>query len=118
MEEIEEIMDDEDRGFTDQELSDTLIQVVDEIYKNDTSKQYKRAFWYGPGAEGGYGLWFGGDGNRLIDSLAIFAIRPMSLYLFINSVKSGSKKYSDDVVKAVGSIDITPDGDGYVMCRR
>lgn len=118
MEEIEEIMDDEERGFTDQELSDTLIQVVEEIYKNDTSKQYKRAFWYGPGAEGGYGLWFGGDGNRLIDSIAIFAIRPMSLYQFICSVKSGSKKYPDEVIKAARSIDMTPDGDGYVMCRR
>lgn len=118
MEEIEEIMDDEERGYTDQELSDALIQVVNEIYKYDTSKKYKRAYWYGPGSEGGWGLWFSGDGNRLADAIEIFAIRPMNLYQFIDSVKYGSKKYSDDVVKAARSIDITPDGDGYAMHRR
>lgn len=118
MEEMEEIMDDEDRGYTDQELSDTLIQIVEKIYKKDTLKGCKQIFWYGPGNEGGYGLWFGGDGNRLVDALEIFAIRPISLYQFICSVKREPVKYSYDVVKAARSIDMTPDSSGYFMCRR
>lgn len=117
MKEIEEIMDDEDRGYTDQELSDTLIQVVNEIYKYDTLKKYRMAYWYGPGIEGGWGLGFGGDGNRLADAIEVFAIGPLSLYQFIDSVKYGSKKYPDDVVKAARSINMTQDGNGYTMYR-
>lgn len=117
MEEIEEIMDDEDRGYTDQELADTLKQVADKIYEKDKLKGCKSTFWYGPGNEGGYGLWFGGDGNRLNDAIEIFAIRPISLYQFFGAVKYGSKKYPDDVVKAARSIDMTPDNTGYFMCR-
>lgn len=117
MEEIEEIMDDEDRGYTDQELSDTLIQVVNEIYKYDVLEKRKIVYWYGPGYGGGYGLWFCGYGNRLDDAIEIFAIRPMSLYQFFGSVKHGSKKYPDNVVKAARSINMTPDGNGYLMRR-
>lgn len=117
MEEIEEIMDDEDRDYTDRELSDTLIQVVKRIYKYDTSKKCRGIYWYGPGNGGGHGLWLCGAGNKLDDAIEIFAIRPMSLCQFFDSVKYGSKKYSDDVVKAARSIDMTPDGNGYMMYR-